>query len=347
MKVYRSLSEYKADRQGQDRSSRSLSKLWLDPYNTFQVKPENITHGSAVATIGTFDGVHYGHRKILQAVIDSARETGGESVVISFHPHPRLFLHPEDNPLRLLHTIEEKIERLEAMGIDKLLLVPFDKEFSRLTSQKFIEEILVGTVGIKKIIIGYDHRFGKNRTGSIDDLRTAEEHYGFIVQEIPAQAVDNAKVSSTKIRKALLEGDIAQANKYLGYQYPVSGTVIRGEKIGRTIGYPTANVRPFEKWKLIPGDGVYLVSLELNGEIFPGMCNIGSKPTAGDFPRGIEINLFDFDRDIYDCEVTIRFIEWIRAEMKFNSLAELVAAIDRDKARCLELLNTLENPLHN
>lgn len=320
MKVYRSLSEYKADTQQQ----------------------------KAVATIGTFDGVHFGHRKILQAVIDSAREINGESVVISFHPHPRLFLYPEDNPLRLLQTIEEKVERLDVLGINKLLLIPFNKDFSRLTSEQFIEDILVGTVGINKIVIGYDHRFGKNRTGSIEDLRSAEDRYGFSVQEIPAQQVDNAKVSSTKIRNALLEGNVGLANSYLGYEYPVSGTVIHGEKLGRTIGYPTANVQPFEKWKLIPGDGVYLASLEVDGEVFPGMCNIGKKPTVGEFPRGIEINLFDFDRDIYDREVTVRFTEWIRGDMKFDSMEELIAAIDGDKERCLELLrspNTNASPL--
>lgn len=312
MKVYRSLSE-------------------------FQKGPQTSTQG-AVATIGTFDGVHYGHRKILQAVIDSARSIDGESVVISFHPHPRLFLYPEDNPLRLLQTIEEKVERLDVLGIDKLLLIPFDKNFSRLTSHQFIEDILVNTVGIRKIVIGYDHRFGKNRTGSIDDLRAAEDRYGFVVEEIPAQQVDNAKVSSTKIRNSLLEGNVSLANKYLGYQYPVSGTVIKGEQLGRTIGYPTANVQPFEKWKLIPGDGVYLASLEVDGKLFPGMCNIGKKPTVGDFPRGIEINLFDFDQDLYDREVTVRFVEWIRADQKFDSLEELIKAIDGDKARCLELL---------
>lgn len=312
MKVYRSLSE-------------------------FQKGPQTSTQG-AVATIGTFDGVHFGHRKILQAVIDSARSIDGESVVISFHPHPRLFLYPEDNPLRLLQTIEEKVERLDALGIDKLLLIPFDKNFSRLTSHQFIEDILVNTVGIRKIVIGYDHRFGKNRTGSIDDLRAAEDRYGFVVEEIPAQQVDNAKVSSTKIRNSLLEGNVSLANKYLGYQYPVSGTVIKGEQLGRTIGYPTANVQPFEKWKLIPGDGVYLASLEVDGKVIPGMCNIGKKPTVGDFPRGIEINLFDFDQDLYDKEVTVRFIEWIRADQKFDSLEELVKAIDGDKARCLEIL---------
>ena len=301
--------------------------------STFEKAPSG-----AVATIGTFDGAHFGHRKILGTVVDSARAINAESVVISFHPHPRLFLYPEDNPLRLLQTIEEKVERLSALGIDKLLLIPFTKDFSRLTSDQFIEKVLVETVGIKKIVIGYDHRFGKNRTGSIDDLHKAKGRYGFEVQEIPAQQVDNAKVSSTKIRNALLEGNVSLANKYLGYEYPVSGTVIQGEKLGRTIGYPTANVQPFEKWKLIPGDGVYLATLEIEGETFDGMCNIGKKPTVGEFPRGIEINLFDFNRDIYDKEVTVRFQEWIRADAKFDSLEELIKAIDGDKEKCLELI---------
>jgi len=292
-----------------------------------------------VATIGTFDGVHFGHRKILQEVIDSARAIRGESVVISFDPHPRLFLYPDDNPLRLLQTIEEKIERLEALGIDKVLLIPFDKSFSRLTSHQFIEEVLVKTVGINKIVIGYDHRFGKNRTGNIDDLREEQSQFGFQVQEIPAQQIDSAKVSSTKIRNALLKGDVSQANRFLGYHFPVAGTVIAGEQLGRQIGYPTANVRPSTKWKLIPADGVYLATLEVDGEVFQGMCNIGNKPTVGDFPRGIEINLFDFDRDIYDKDVIVRFHEWIRPDQKFDSLEALIKAIDGDKERCLALLN--------
>lgn len=294
-----------------------------------------------VATIGTFDGVHYGHQTILNSVIDSARQKGGESVVISFHPHPRLFLYPEDNPLRLLQTIEEKIERLDALGIDKLMLIKFDKKFSRLTSHQFIEEILVKTIGIDEIIIGYDHRFGKNRTGSIEELREYRERHSYSVVEIPAQEVNDAKVSSTKIRNALHKGDIATANEFLGYEYRVSGQVIHGEQLGRTIGYPTANVQPTDPYKLIPGDGVYLASITVRGQLHYGMLNVGKKPTVGNFPRGIEINIFDFKEDIYDEMVTIRFMDWIRPDKKFDGLEALIKAIDQDKVDCLAKLQAL------
>jgi len=291
-----------------------------------------------VATIGTFDGVHFGHQIILNNVIQSARSIGGESVVISFDPHPRLFLYPDDNPMRLLQTVEEKIERMDLLGIDKLLLIPFDKRFSRLTSHQFIEQILVETVGIQKIVIGYDHRFGKNRTGSIEELREYGGRHGYEVEEIPAQEINDAKVSSTKVRRALEEGDIATANEYLGYAYPVSGKVIEGEQLGRKLGYPTANVMPEDRYKLIPADGVYLASIEVRGTIYHGMLNVGKKPTVGTFPRGIEINIFDFSEDIYGETVTIRFLDWIRPDRKFDSLEALVAAIDQDKLDCLERL---------
>lgn len=294
---------------------------------------------SPIATIGTFDGVHFGHQKILNTVIESAKALRGESIVLSFHPHPRLFLYPEDNPLRLLQTIDEKIHRLDKLGIDKLLLIPFDKQFSRLTSHQFIEEILVGTVGIHKIVIGYDHRFGKNRTGSIEELKNYEERHGFQVEEIPAQQVDNAKVSSTKIRNALIAGDIESANRYLGYEYSVTGEVVKGEQLGRKIGYPTINVRPTDKYKLIPGEGVYLASVDIEDKRHYGMLNIGRKPTVGDFPRGLEMNIFNYDRDIYGKEVSINFMDWIRPDKKFGGLEELTKAIDGDKQACLQKLS--------
>lgn len=294
-----------------------------------------------VATIGTFDGVHYGHRTILSRVIELARQRDGESVVLSFDPHPRLFLYPDDNPLKLLQTIEEKIERLDNLGIDKLLLIPFDKQFSRLTSYQFIEEILVNTVGIEQIVIGYDHRFGKNRTGGIEELRNYQDTYQYSVEEIPAQQVDNAKVSSTKIRNALLAGEVETARRYLGYDYPLTGKVIKGEQLGRQIGFPTANIQPSSRHKLIPGDGVYLASIQIGEESHYGMLNIGRKPTVGNFPRGIEINIFDFDREIYGQEVTIRFLAWIREDKKFDGLEPLVAEIHRDKEKSLALLRQL------
>jgi riboflavin kinase / FMN adenylyltransferase len=286
------------------------------------------------ATIGTFDGLHLGHRKIISQLIAAARRVGGESTVISFHPHPRLVLFPEDNPLRLLHTLEERIAAFRAIGVDNLLLVPFTKEFSRLSSERFIDEVLVQTVGIHTIVIGYDHHFGKNRTGGLKELQDAGALRGFEVEEIPAEQVDSANVSSTKIRKALQDGDVATANRYLSYAYPLTGTVVRGQQLGRTIGYPTANIQPEDRYKLIPGEGVYFVSVHGDFGMRYGMCNIGRKPTVGEFPLGIEVNLFDFDGDLYGQRLTLNFLDWIRADQKFDGLEPLIAAIRGDEEAC-------------
>jgi riboflavin kinase / FMN adenylyltransferase len=293
----------------------------------------------ATATIGTFDGVHLGHQKILGRLIEAARETGGESVVISFHPHPRMILQPEDKTLRLLQSIDEKIAALEALGIDKLLLIPFTLEFSNQDSQHFISEILVKVVGIHRIIIGYDHHFGKNRSGGLKELQAGSAEYGYEVEEIPAEQIDNANVSSTKIRHALRDGDIATARRFLGYDYGLDGKVIHGQQLGRTLGYPTANIMPDDPLKLIPGEGVYLARLWLKGVAHYGMLNIGKKPTVGeDFPLGIEIHLFDFDNDIYGQSVRVEFLEWIRPDMKFGNLEELIAALHQDRTASMDLI---------
>jgi riboflavin kinase/FMN adenylyltransferase len=291
-------------------------------------------------TIGTFDGVHLGHRQILDRVIAEARSQQGEAVLLTFHPHPRLVLFPEDNPLRLLHSLEEKIALLEKAGLDKLLVIPFTREFSRLTSDQFMRDILVKVVGMKKIVIGYDHHFGKNREGGLDDLRRGGAILDFAVEEIPAHAIDNANVSSTKIRHALHDGDIETATSYLGYPYPITAKVIRGQQLGRQLGWPTANLQPSDPLKLIPGEGVYLVRGTWDGVVRHGMLNIGRKPTVGsEFPLGIEVNFFDFDGDLYDHTVTVEFLAFIRPDKKFNSLDELKAAIAGDKEACLKLLN--------
>ncbi len=294
-----------------------------------------------VVTIGTFDGVHLGHRQILDRVIQEARQQAGEAVLLTFHPHPRLVLFPEDNPLRLLHTLEEKISLLEKAGLDKLLVIPFTREFSRLTSDLFMRDILVKAVGMKKIVIGYDHHFGKNREGGLDDLRRGGASLDFEVEEIPAHAIDNANVSSTKVRHALQEGDIETATSYLGYAYPLTGKVIRGQQLGRQLGWPTANLHPVDALKLIPAEGVYLVRSSWDGQIHHGMLNIGRKPTVGShFPLGIEVNFFDFEGDLYDRELTVEFVAFIRPDRKFGSLEELKAAIAGDKEACLALLNS-------
>lgn len=314
-----------------------------------------------VATIGTFDGVHIGHQTILKRLKTRAAAIGGETVLISFHPHPRLVLFPENNPLRLLHALEEKIAYLEKLGLDKLLLIPFTKDFSRTPSKAFIEDILVKTIGIHTIIIGYDHHFGKNRTGGIEELRELSHKFRYEVEEIPAQAIDDANVSSTKIRKALLEGDIHTANKYLGYAYPITGKVIHGEKQGRKLGYPTANIQPLNVRKLIPADGIYFVRVSLpstiqqaqNGilahppqkhqvHLAPpthyGLMNIGKKPTMGEFERTHEVFILDFQGDLYDKVIRVELLDYMRGEKKFDSLEALIQAMDKDKARALELI---------
>lgn len=287
-----------------------------------------------VTTIGTFDGLHLGHKAILERIQALAKEKGGESLLISFHPHPRLVIFPENNPLRLLHSLEEKIAMLEEMGLDKLLLIPFTKEFSRTSSKSFIKDILVKQVGISSIVIGYDHHFGKNRTGGIEELREYAKNLNYDVEEIPAQSIDDANISSTKIRNALLSGDVSTACTYLGYDYGFSGMVIHGEKMGRTLGYPTANMAPLDPWKLIPVDGIYFVKVFVGEEVFYGMMSIGVKPTVGEFDRSYEVNIFDFDRDIYDQVIRVEFLAYIRGEKKFDSLRDLIDAIKEDEAFC-------------
>lgn len=292
----------------------------------------------AVVTLGTFDGVHIGHRKILSRLKASAKAIGGESVLVTFHPHPRLVIFPEGNSLRLLQTMEEKIRILDAYGIDKLLIVPFTKEFSRTPPRVFIEEILVNTVNAQKIIIGYDHRFGKNREGGIEKLRDYANQFKYLVEEIPAQAINDANVSSTKIRKALQEGDIETANRYLGYEYEFSGVVVHGEKLGRKLGYPTANIQIDDPLKLCPANGVYFVRFHVRGKAHYGMMNIGTKPTVGTFGIGAEVYVFDFDDDIYDEFVRVEILEYLREEKKFDSLESLIKAIDGDRDQSLELI---------
>lgn len=316
MKVYRSLQEYE---QGTN----------------------------TVATIGTFDGVHHGHRKILQRIIDAARAIDGESLMISFHPHPRLVLFPEDNPLRLLQTIEEKIEMLDAFGIDKLLLIPFTREFSRTSSESFIRDILVETVGIRQIVIGYDHQFGKNRTGGLKELRRGGASHNFDVEEIPAEQIDNANISSTKIRNALNIGDLRTANTFLGYEFQLSGTVVKGQQLGRTLGYPTANIEPSDKWKLIPANGIYLVTVQVDeagSKKRWGMMSIGVRPTVADgLQRVAEVNILDFDGDLYGKTLTVHFLRKIRNEEKFDSLDELIVWMKRDEATSRKWIHELEN----
>ena len=288
--------------------------------------------------LGPFDGLHIGHQVILSSIIAEAREIDGESVLISFHPHPRLVLFPENNPLRLLHTLDEKIAMLDQLGLDKLLLIPFTREFSRTPSRAFIKDILVKQIGISKIVIGYDHHFGKNRTGGIEELREFSEAGNYSVQEIPAQAIDDANISSTKIRRALQEGDVQAAATYLGYHYGFDGKVIHGEKMGRKLGYPTANLELTDRLKLIPAIGIYFVRVHVGNEKYFGMMSIGKKPTVGDFEQSQEVYIFDFDREIYGETIRVEFLEWLREEKKFESLDELIIVMNGDRDRSLVLM---------
>ncbi|MEM6768426.1 MAG: bifunctional riboflavin kinase/FAD synthetase [Bacteroidota bacterium] len=293
------------------------------------------------ATIGTFDGVHIGHRTILTRIIQLAKSVEGESVLISFYPHPRLVLFPENNPLKLLHTLEEKIATLETLGLNKLLLIPFTKEFSRTPSKAFIRDVLVEGVGIHTIVIGYDHHFGKNRTGGIEELRSFSTAYDYKVEEIPAQSINEANISSTKIRRALESGEVDVANTYLGYPYGFSGVVVHGEKQGRELGYPTANMEVDESTKLIPCDGVYLVRVFIQEQSYYGLMSIGKKPTMGEFERSQEVFIMEFSGDLYGQKIRVEFIKYLRGEKKFKGVEELITAMDQDKAKALEIINTL------
>jgi riboflavin kinase/FMN adenylyltransferase len=284
-----------------------------------------------VVTSGTFDGVHVGHRKILQRVKERARQANGQSVVITYWPHPRLVLFPEDNDLKLLSTIEERVEQLRSFGIDYLLIIPFTKEFSRLSSRSFISDVLVKALHTKVLVIGYDHRFGKNREGSFEHLKARSAQYGFEVEEIPRQDVDDVGVSSTKIRRAIESGDIPTANKYLGHTYSLTSTVVEGNQLGRTIGYPTANLAIPAPHKLIPAHGVYAVWVKLDKERFPGMMNIGTRPTVDGTHLTLEVNILNFNRDIYGHTVTVEFVEQLRQEQKFDGLEALKAQLAKDR----------------
>jgi riboflavin kinase/FMN adenylyltransferase len=290
--------------------------------------------GNAVVTTGTFDGVHIGHKRIIARLKEVAQQINGESVIITFFPHPRLVLFPEDNDLKLINTLEEKIELLEKAGIDHLIIIPFTKEFSRLSSLEFIQQILVDKIGTKKLVIGYDHHFGKNREGTFEHLKHYAPEYGFEVEEIPEQDINDVAVSSTKIRNAILEGDFRIANSYLGHAFTLRGTVTRGDQIGRTIGYPTANINVPETYKLIPGEGIYAVALNVNNHPYKGMLYIGNRPTVNGLNKVIEVNIFDFNADIYDETIEITFHQYIRGDKKLNGLEELKAALAADEIAC-------------
>ncbi|KAB5490847.1 bifunctional riboflavin kinase/FAD synthetase [Muricauda hadalis] len=291
-----------------------------------------------VTTIGTFDGVHLGHRKILERLTNNAKKTGLKSTVLTFFPHPRMVLQ-KDVDIKLLNTLEEKTQILETLGLEYLIVHPFTKEFSRLSATDFVNDILVNGLKTKKIIIGYDHRFGRNRNANIQDLIAFGETLDFEVEEIPAQEVDDISVSSTKIRKALLEGDITTANNYLSYAYMLTGTIKKGKGMGRDFGFPTANLHIAETYKLIPKTGAYVVNSTINGKVYFGMMNIGFNPTVDGTEKSIEVNFFDFEGDLYGQKIQVSLLHRIRDEQKFSSIEELKTQLKKDKDYSLELIS--------
>lgn len=295
----------------------------------------------SVVTIGTFDGVHIGHKAILKKLTSTAQKEDLDSVVLTFFPHPRMVLQ-QDNSIKLINTIAEKKELLQKTGLDHLVIHPFTMAFSRLTALEFVRDILVNTLKAKKIIIGYDHRFGRNRNADIEDLREFGKTYHFEVEEINAQELDEVAVSSTKIRNALKEGDISTANRYLGYPFMLTGTVVNGRGIGKTLQFPTANLHIHETYKLIPKNGVYVVFAEIDGAIVYGITSIGTNPTVGGKQKTVETFFLDFDGDLYEKEIRIEFITHIRDEEKFESVELLQKAIKKDEVFARNFLEHLE-----
>jgi len=306
-------------------------------YNSLE---EFSTSNKTAVTTGTFDGVHAGHKVIIEQLKRAAEKIDGESVILTFFPHPRMVLYPDDTDLRLLNTINERISMLKKTGIDHLIIHPFSKEFSRLSSTEFVRDILVNQLNVSTLVIGYDHHFGRNREGSFKHLEELAPLYNFKVEEISAQEIQQVNISSTKVRNALLNGEIYTANQFLGYNYAIKGTVVDGEKTGRKIGFPTANLKTNEWYKLIPSSGVYAVKVKVENTTFNGMLNIGNRPTLKNSNKEtIEVNIFNFDEEIYGQEIEIEFFEKIRNEQKFENLSALTNQLKIDKEKVVQVFN--------
>ena len=296
---------------------------------------------NAVVTIGTFDGVHIGHQAIFRKMRELAETIDGQTVVVTFSPHPRQVLNIDSSNLRFICTEEEKLKRIEQFGIDNVVIITFTKEFARTPSEDFIKNFIIERIKPSYIVVGYDHHFGKNRMGDFDQLTQLGQQFNFKVERVEAQDVDEVAVSSTKIRHALAIGDVATANRLLGYPYSVTAEVVRGNMIGRTIGFPTANLELPKEYRLINNAGVYTCLVDLNGTTYKAMANIGKRPTIGDRDDDnfiIEVNIFDFDQDIYGQHITVRFLDRIRSEVKFNGLEELKTQLNQDRERAKAML---------
>lgn len=294
----------------------------------------------SVITIGTFDGVHTGHYEIIQKITASAKAIGGKSVIITFHPHPRHIITPE-SPVYYLTTLEEKIKILEQYGVDVVVVVPFSREFSEISAEDYAKTFLIGKFHPAIIVFGYDHKFGKDRSGDIYLLKKIAGDYAIKIEEIPAHVIDSVTVSSSKIRNYLKEGNISEANDLLGYHYEISGPVIKGNQIGRTLGFPTANIYVEESNKLIPADGVYLTAVHIknNPNKYYGLLSIGTRPTFNKTEKRIEVNILNFNDTIYGETITVEFLAFIRKDKKFESVDALVAAMNEDKAAATLLIN--------
>lgn len=293
---------------------------------------------NSVLTIGTFDGVHKGHQKLIERINDLAKQQKGETILITFHPHPRIVINPEDKSLRLLNTVEEKIALLEKYGVDNLVIVSFSREFSEQSAEDYIQNFLVKNFQPKSIVIGYDHKFGKNRSGNYHLLESMKDSFGYSMEEILKETLDDIAISSTKIRNSLLTGDVKLANELLGHTYTVSGTVVRGLQNGRKLGFPTANIQVTDEYKLIPQTGIYAVYVVVNQTRYKGMLSIGFNPTFEGKVQTIEVNILDFNQDIYGNQLTLEFVEYLRNEKKFDSLADLILEMKNDEAKSRKIL---------
>ena len=300
-------------------------------YHSIEDFPSEI---NTIITTGTFDGVHKGHKQVIKRLNDIAKKQGCESVLLTFYPHPRHVLYPDDQQLKLLNTIDEKTEELKKSGLQHFVVHEFTKEFSRTKSVNFIRDLLVNKLKMKHMVVGYNHHFGRNREGSYDDLKELAELYNFELERISPQNEGDVTISSTKVRELLLVGDVEKAATYLGYSYPINGKVVKGNARGRTIGFPTANILVENKWKLIPADGVYAVKVKLGEKQFHGMLNIGERPTLSDNEHRIEVHIFDFTADIYGADIKVEFVKRIREEKQFDNLELLKKQLQIDESNC-------------
>jgi len=292
----------------------------------------------SILTIGTFDGVHIGHNKILTKLVEESKKNNLSSLIMTFFPHPRMVLQ-KSQEIKMIDTIDEKIHLFEKTGVDNLIIQPFDENFSKIRAKEFVEEILVKKLKIKYIIIGYDHRFGKDREASVDDLKKFGLNYKFTVEEIAAQEIHSIAISSTKIRNAILKGEIKKCNEYLGRNFMLTGEVVHGDGLGKKINFPTANIEIPETYKIIPKNGVYLVKAIINSEIYFGMMNIGVRPTIGGKNKSLEIHFFNFKDNIYNKTISVEIICKIRDEEEFSSIDELKIQLKKDEQFCLKLIN--------